>query len=85
MLGGANTPQSTRFIMDDDELKLSSVNVGYRMRNEKFGFLRKLNVDVLTLNFTTNDLFRLSRIRMERGLSYPFARSYTLSMSLLFK
>lgn len=85
VLGGANTPQSTRFIMDDDELKLSSVNVGYRMRNEKFGFLRKLNVDVLTLNFTTNDLFRLSRIRMERGLSYPFARSYTLSMSLLFK
>ncbi|MDY5432772.1 hypothetical protein [Bacteroides pyogenes] len=85
VLGGDETPQSTRFIMNDNELKLSSLNIGYRMRNDNFAFLRRLNIDVLSLNFTTNDLLRLSTIRMERGLSYPFARSYTLSMSILFK
>lgn len=44
-----------------------------------------MNISVVSLNFTTNDLFRLSTIRMERGFDYPFARSYTLSMSVLFK
>lgn len=82
---GNDTPQSTRFIMDDDELKLASMTFGYRMRYDKFNFLRRMNIDVLSLNFTTNDLFRISPIRMERGLDYPFARSYTLSLSLIFK
>ena len=34
---------------------------------------------------TTNDLGRLSTIAMERGLSYPFARTYTLALSIIFK
>ena len=82
---GDQTPASTRFIMDDNELKLSTLSLGYRMRSEKFDFLRKLNIEHLSLNFTTNELFRLSTIRMERGLEYPFARSYTLSISMMFK
>ncbi len=82
---GANTPASTRFIMDDNEIRLATINVGYRMRSDKYNFLRRMNVDVMALNFTTNDIARLSPIRMERGLDYPFARSYTLSMSIIFK
>ncbi len=82
---GANTPASTRFIMDDNELKFATINLGYRMRSDKYTFLERMNVDALTLNFTTNDICRLSPIRMERGLDYPFARSYTLSMSIIFK
>ncbi|MBQ2787098.1 MAG: SusC/RagA family TonB-linked outer membrane protein [Bacteroidaceae bacterium] len=82
---GANTPASTRFIMDDDEIKFATLNLGYRMNSSKYSFLRNLNVDILALNFTTNDIARISPIRMERGLDYPFARSYTLSMSIIFK
>ena len=82
---GSGTPASTRFIMDDNELKLASLNLGYRFRSEKYSFLRHLNVEMLSLNFTTNDLLRISPVRMERGLDYPFARSYTFSMSLIFK
>ena len=82
---GANTPASTRFIMDDNELQVATINLGYRMRSDKYTFLKRMNVDALTLNFTTNDICRLSTIRMERGLDYPFARSYTLSMSIIFK
>ncbi|MBO5788261.1 MAG: SusC/RagA family TonB-linked outer membrane protein, partial [Bacteroidaceae bacterium] len=82
---GAGTPASTRFIMDDNELRLATLNVGYRFTGEKFKFLQHANVDVLALNFTTNDLARISPIRMERGLDYPFARSYTLSLSIMFR
>ena len=82
---GANTPASTRFIMDDNEIRFATLNVGYRLTGENFKFLRKANIDVLALNFTTNDIARISPIRMERGLDYPFARSYTFSLSFMFR
>ena len=82
---GANTPASTRFIMDDNEIRLATMNVGYRFTGEDFKYLRRANIDVLALNFTTNDLARISTIKMERGLDYPFARSYTLSLSIMFR
>lgn len=82
---GNNTPQSTRFIMDDNELAFSSINLGYRFQDSKYAFLRKCSIQALNLDFTTNDLGRLSTIAMERGLSYPFARTYTLSLSIIFK
>jgi len=71
--------------MDDNELKLGTLNVGYRFSYEKFKWLNTLNINTLALNFTTNDLFRISTIKMERGLDYPFARTYTLSLSVIFK
>ena len=82
---GANTPASTRFIMNDNEVRLATMSLGYRFSGEDFKSLRKANIDVLALNFTTNDIARISPIRMERGLDYPFARSYTLSMSIMFR
>lgn len=82
---GAETPQSTRFIMDDNEIRLGTLYVGYRFGYEKYKFLNSLNINTLSLGFTTNDLFRLSTIRMERGLDYPFARTFSLTMSVIFK
>ena len=82
---GANTPASTRFIMDDNEIRFATMNVGYRFSADDFKFLRDSNIDVLVLNFTTNDLARISPIKMERGLDYPFARSYTMSLSIMFR
>ncbi len=82
---GAGTPQSTRFLMDDNELRLASLNLGYRFKHTNYAFLSRYNIDVLSLNFTTNDLLRFSTVKRERGLSYPFARSYTLSLSIIFK
>ncbi len=81
----ANTPQSTRFLMKDNELYLATLNLGYRFKHSNYKFLNRVNVDVLGLNFTTNDLLRLSTVKRERGLSYPFARSYTMSLSIIFK
>ena len=82
---GANTPASTRFIMDDNEIRFATLNLGYRFTGDSYKYLRRANIDVLALNFTTNDIARLSSIKMERGLDYPFARSYTLSLSIMFR
>lgn len=82
---GASTPASTRFIMKDNEIRFATINVGYRLSSEKFKFLRYISADVIALNFTTNDIARISPIKMERGLDYPFARSYTFSMSIMFR
>ena len=82
---GANTPASTRFIMDDNEIRFATLNFGYRLTGDKFKFLRNSNIDVIALNFTTNDIARISPIKMERGLDYPFARSYTMSLSIMFR
>ena len=82
---GANTPASTRFIMNDNEVRLATINMGYRFKGEDFKFLRSAGVDVLALNFTTNDIARISSIKMERGLDYPFARSFTFSLSIMFR
>ena len=82
---GSQTPQSSRFIMNDNELKCSTLSVGYRFSSLKYKFLRPLSIDMASLSFTTNELFRLSSIKMERGLDYPFARSYTFSLNIIFK
>ena len=71
--------------MDDNEIRFATFNVGYRFNAERFKFLRQANIDVVALNFTTNDIARISPIKMERGLDYPFARSYTLSLSIMFR
>lgn len=82
---GSQTPQSTRFIMDDNELSMASISLGYRFRDDKYAFLRKCSISALNVNFNTSDIARWSTIKMERGLEYPFARSYTMSLSIIFK
>ena len=71
--------------MDDNEIRFATLNFGYRLTGDKFKFLRNSNIDVIALNFTTNDIARISPIKMERGLDYPFARSYTMSLSIMFR
>lgn len=75
------TPMSSRFVEDDNSIELESVRVGYefntaRMQNTPFKSLR--------LNAYMNNVFRISTIKTERGLDYPFARSVSLSLSVSF-
>lgn len=75
------TPMSSRFVEDDNSIELESVRVGYefnssRMQNTPFRSLR--------LNAYMNNVFKISTIKTERGLDYPFARSVSLSLSASF-
>ena len=45
---------------------------------------RLLGMSMLRIAISANDLFYSSTIRQERGLSYPYARTFTLSLQANF-
>ena len=78
------TPTSTRFLQRYNEFVFSSIGVGYRMDPKNFKFLEACKVASLSLNASMQDIGRISTVKQERGLDYPFARSFNLSLSVLF-
>ena len=81
---GNDTPQSSRFVQKENKLSFSSIALGYRFNPPKIKFLQVCRVKSLSLNFAMNDIAVFSTIKQERGLDYPFARSFNLSLSVLF-
>lgn len=55
--------------------------MSYNFRPEQ---LRKLRLSGLRFSFTMNDLFYWSTIRQERGLDYPYSRSFNLTTNIIF-
>ena len=67
-----------------NEIVFSSVNVGYHFDPKNYKFLRQCHISGLNVNATMQDLGRLSTVKQERGTEYPFARTFNLSLSVLF-
>lgn len=76
------TQPTTRFVQERNELDLSSVNFSYDFY--RFSFLKKANMERLKLTFYMNDVVKFSSIKVERGTSYPFARSFNFSLQAVF-
>lgn len=76
------TEPTSRFVQRKNELTLSSINVYYDWRNRMW--LDKAGFSRLKLAFNMNDVYTFSTIRMERGTSYPFARTMSLSLTAEF-
>ena len=74
-----STPMSSRFVQKDNTLSLESFRIGYEFSPE---VAKSLGLSSLRLNAYMNDIFRISSIKMERGTSYPFARSVSFALSL---
>lgn len=79
-----STELSSRFVQKVNEIVFSSINVGYHFDPKNYKFLRQCHISGLNLNATMQDLGRLSTIKQERGTDYPFARTFNLSLSVLF-
>ena len=77
----ASTPMSSRFVQEENVLTLESLYLGYEFYN---GWIEKLGLSSLKLQFSMRDVFRASTIRSERGISYPFARSMEAGLSFNF-
>lgn len=75
------TGASSRFIQKNNTLQWSSLTMSYNFRPEQ---LKKLHLSGLRLSFTMNDLFYWSTIRQERGLDYPYSRSFNLTTNIIF-
>lgn len=77
-----DTRPSSRFVQDLHELLFSSVNLGYDFSN--VSWLKRANMSRVYLAFNINDIARISSVKTERGLDYPFARTMSTSLQITF-
>ena len=75
------TPMSSRFVEDNNVLSGESISLGYETTNK---WLRHIGASSFNVRAYMNDIFRISTVKNERGLSYPFARSVSFSVGLTF-
>ncbi|MEG2277647.1 MAG: SusC/RagA family TonB-linked outer membrane protein [Odoribacter sp.] len=81
---GQGTQTSSRFVQKFNEFKFNSISAGYRLDPKNFKFLQSCRIANLSVNATMEDIARISTVKQERGLDYPFARSFSVSLSVLF-
>lgn len=78
----STTNMSSRFIADDNTLELSTVSVGYETTAGKW--LQSIGASSFNVRIYGNSLFRLSTIKEERGIDYPFSRRISASVGIRF-
>lgn len=76
------TYASTRFVQRDNSLDLTTISAYYDFKNRQW--LQRSFMERLRLTFYFNDVFHLSTIKTERGLNYPYARSFSFSATATF-
>lgn len=79
--GVALTKATTRFVQRNNVMDLSSVSVYYEFPSN---LIRKAKLERLRLSLYANDLYTFSSIDIERGTSYPYARSFSFSLTATF-
>ena len=80
----ADTKESSRFVMDDNEFYFSTVNLSYRLDGKKFDWMKRVGITSATLGLYMEDICRFSTIKMERGIDYPFSRQVSMSLNVVF-
>ncbi len=75
------TYASSRFVQKNNYLRMNSIRIMYNINRPN---KRLLGMSMLRIALSANDLFYASTIRQERGLSYPYARTFTLSLQANF-
>ena len=78
----STTNMSSRFISDDNTLECSSISVGYETTTGKW--LQAIGASSFNVRLYGNNLFRLSTVKEERGIDYPFSRNISASVGIRF-
>lgn len=76
------TKPTSRFVQRDNELYISSLNLGYDFIDRSW--MKRMKLDRLRCSFYMNELLRVSSVTIERGTSYPFARNFSLMFQATF-
>ena len=82
MSGFLTTRPTSRFVQRNNELYFSSISLGYDFY--KMAWVKKIGLERLKLDFYMDEVARLSSIKVERGTSYPFARTFSFSLNATF-
>ncbi|SEW43490.1 SusC/RagA family TonB-linked outer membrane protein [Chitinophaga arvensicola] len=77
-----NTPMSSRFVQALDVISGESVSLGYQVNDA--AWLRRLRLKGFRFNVFMNDIFRISSVKAERGIDYPFANTISSSLNISF-
>ena len=75
------TQATSRFVQRNNVMNLSSASLYYEF---PYTMIRKIKMNRLRLSLYANDVFTLSSIDIERGTSYPYARSFSFSVTATF-
>ena len=75
----STTYASTRFVQRNNMLDLTSLSAYYDFKH--CSWLRSVGLERLRVTGYMNDVFHLSTIKAERGLSYPYAHTFSLSVT----
>jgi TonB-linked SusC/RagA family outer membrane protein len=75
------TETSSRFVQKNNMLELQSLFLSYDVNKLLY---EKAGMRSLRFAFTMNDVWRWSSIQQERGIDYPYARSFTFSLQAGF-
>ena len=76
------TKPTSRFVQDRNEFALTNLSLYYDFY--RYEFLKRCGMERLRVSPYANNLFTISSIEIERGTSYPFARSFNFSLSVTF-
>ena len=81
--GIANTSSnmSSRFVQEDNHLIGESFSLSWRSYAP---WIRDLGLQSLSVSAYLNDIFRIEKIKTERGIDYPYARTASLSLNVSF-
>lgn len=77
----SSTRPTSRFVQRNNVLNASSLSVYYEFPVKLLG---KTGLKRLRTTLYANDLYTFSSIEIERGTSYPYARSFSLSITATF-
>jgi TonB-linked SusC/RagA family outer membrane protein len=75
------TRPTSRFVERQDEWTLASLSLSYELARVRLG---NYSLERTKVSFYMADVFRVSTVKAERGLAYPFARSFSLSLQTTF-
>lgn len=75
------TPMSSRFVQKNNYITLESVRLSYEFEGD---WMERANISGFIVSAYMNDICRFATIEDERGISYPFARSVSLALTVNF-
>lgn len=73
--------QTSRFVESENYVELKSASLAYEFTPKQLSgcFINRLRLELMT-----NDLFYISSVKRERGLTYPYARTVEFSARVSF-
>lgn len=75
------TRPTSRFIQKNNTLTFNSLSVGYDFDAH---LIQRIGLSMLRLQFNMKDIAVMSSIKQERGLDYPFARTFNFTLNASF-